>query len=143
MHLCHALQTMSYRWFKKGPNCFSSCSPGKLVLTESSLHASSISGGSNIIRCRPCPKSLHCNRFRRNVGHHRKPTSKPPSSSNPTDIFVVREVLGCTLILPVILSFKFHLGFLIIGFGDTETPYWSRDSSANLIRFCSKACGNQ
>lgn len=113
------------------------------MLTDSSLHASSISGGSNIIRHRPCPKSLYCNRFRRNVGHHWKSTSKPPSSSNPTDIFVVREVLGCTLILPVILSFKFHLGFLIIGFGDTETPYWSRDSSVNLIGFCSKACRNQ
>lgn len=112
--------------------------PVKLVLTESSLHASSISGGSNIIRHCPCPKSLHCNRVRRNVGHHRKPTSKPPSSSNPTDIFEVREVSGCTLILPVILSFKFNLGFLIIGFTDTETPYWSRDSSANLIGFCSR-----
>lgn len=122
---------------------FSSWSPGKLVLTESSLHASSIFGGSNIIRHCPCPKSRHCNRFGGNVGHHRKPTSKPPSSLNTTDIFEVREVLGCTLILPVILSFKFNLGFLILGFGDTETPYWSRDSSANLIGCCRKACTNQ
>lgn len=124
-------------------NCFSSCTRGKLVLTESSLRARSISGGSNIIRHRPCPKSLQFNRFRRNVGHHRKPTSKPPSSSNPTDIFEVREVSDCTLILPVILSFKFNLSFLIIGFRDTETPYWSRDSSLNLIGFYSKACRNQ
>ncbi len=124
-------------------NCFSSCSSGKLVLTESSLHACSIFGGSNIIRHSPCPKSLHCKRFGRNVGHHRKPTSKTPSSSNTTDIFEVREVLGCTLILPVVLSFKFNLSFLIIGFGDTETSYWSRDSSANLIGCWSEACTNQ
>lgn len=59
-------------------NCFSSCTPGKLVLTESSLHARSISGGSNIIRHRPCPKSLQFNWFRRNVGHHRNPPPNPP-----------------------------------------------------------------
>lgn len=142
-HCCIKVVAVDPHKLKTDVNCFSSYSPGKLVLTESSLHASSISGGSNIIRHCPCPKSLHCNRFRRNVGHHGKPASKPPSSSNPTDIFEVREVLGCTLILPVILSFKFNLGFLIIGFGDTETPYWSRDSSANLIGFCCKACTNQ